>query len=320
MAATLAASAQTLPEQRVTPHAVDVVFSAEALVEAVRQATVAAQVSGRVVEMRVDAGQTVKKGEVLLRIDAGEAGEAVAAAAAQQINAKVSYRRQQSLRQQGFISQAALDKAKADFDSAQAAYGQASVGLGHATVRAPIDGVVAQRLTELGEMATPGKPLLALYDPRGLRVTASIPQYRLAQIRTVRQARVEFPEPGKWVEATGVAVLPTADPATHVSPVRLGLPAGLGGVLPGMHARAHFVVGRAEKLTVPRAAVVRRGEVSAVYVRDEQDRSTLRQLRLGEPLGADQIEVLAGLRGGERVLLDPLQAAAQLKAGKPLAN
>lgn len=328
LGAPLAARAQALPTVVARPHAVDLTFPAEALVEAVDQATVAAQVSGRIVEVRVDAGRTVRKGDLLMRIDAREAAEAAAGASAQLVNAQAHYERLKNLHQQNFISAAALDKAKADFAAARAASGQAGAGLGHATVTAPISGIVAQRLAELGEMAAPGRPLLVIYDPDGLRVTASVPQYKLPQMRGVRQAKVEFPELGKWVDATSVTLLPVADAATHVSQVRVGLPAGLPDILPGSFARVHFVVGRVERLTVPQSAVLRRGEVAAVYVRGGAAADgplALRQLRLGESYGSE-IEVLAGLAAGEHVVLDPVKAGIALKsatgraAGKPAAG
>lgn len=308
------AFAQGLPAVVVQPHPVDLTLPAEAMVEAVSQATLAAQVSGRVIEMRVDAGQVVKKGDLLIRIDAREAAEAAAGATAQYVNAKANYERLKNLRQQNFISAAALDKARADFEAAQAARGQAGVGVGNATITAPISGVVAQRLIELGEMAAPGRQLLTIYEPNGLRVTASIPQYKLPQMRSVKQARVEFPELGKWVDATVVTLLPTADAATHVSQVRVNLPAGIEGAIPGMFARVHFVIGRVTRMTVPETAVVRRGEVAAVYVQGEQGALSLRQLRLGDPLGGGEIEVLAGLNAGERVVLDAIKAAIELKS------
>ncbi|WP_313953151.1 efflux RND transporter periplasmic adaptor subunit [Accumulibacter sp.] len=315
-AAALAAHAQALPTVLIEPHPVDLTLPAEAVVEAVNQATLAAQVSGRVIEVHVDVGQAVRQGDLLMKIDAREASEAAAGAASQYVNARAHYQRTLSLRQQGFVSQAAVDKAKADLDAAQAARGQTTVGLGHATVRAPISGIVAERLTELGEMATPGKPLLTIHDPNGLRVTATIPQYRLSQMRSVGRARVEFPELGQWVDASSVTVLPTADAATHVSPVRVGLPAGMSGIVPGMHARVYFVLGHATKLTVPQAAVVRRGAVAAVYVEKEDGTLNLRQLRLGEAVGSGEIEVLAGLHAGERIVLDPVKAAVALKSGQ----
>ncbi len=312
LVAACSALADPLPLVMVQAHTVAISFPAEAVVEAVQQATVAAQVVGRVIEVRADAGQAVKKGEVLMRLDAREASEAAAAAQAQYLNAKASHDRAKSLQQQRFVSQAAVDKAKADLDAAAAGRGATVAGQSHAVIVAPITGVVALRHTELGEMASPGKALFTLYEPGGLRVTANIPQYRLAALRGVKRAQVEFPELGKWLEATAVTVLPTADAATHVSTVRVSLPA-MAEAVPGMFARVHFVVGQAEKLTVPAGAVVRRGEVAAVYVQATDGRLSLRQLRLGEAVGSGEIEVLAGLSGGEKVVAEAVKAGIALK-------
>ncbi|MFZ2268719.1 MAG: efflux RND transporter periplasmic adaptor subunit [Azonexus sp.] len=307
-----AAQAQSLPTITVQPHAVDLGFPAESLVEAVQQATVGAQVAGRVIEVKVDAGQVVKKGQLLMRIDAREADEAARAAEAQYVNARLNFERHKSLKEQKFVSQAAVDKAKADFDAAAANRSASSASQSHAAIVAPISGVVARRLTELGDMATPGKPLFLIYEPGSLRVTASVPQYRLGEMRNVKTARVEFPELGKWVEATAVTLLPTADASTHVSQVRVSLPA-MPEAMPGMFARVHFVVGKAEKMTVPAAAVLRRGEVAAVYVRMPDGRLSLRQLRLGDLVGQGEIEVLAGLVAGDKVVTDPVKAGIALK-------
>ncbi len=313
--AVVALAAEPLPVVTVRPHAVDLSFPADAVVEAVQQATVGAQLAGRILEVRADAGQVVNKGDVLMRLDAREAGEALRAADAVHANAKAHFERQQQLKAQKFVSQAAVDKAKADLDAAAANRASALAGQSHATIVAPMAGVIARRHAEAGDMAMPGTPLFTLYQPGSLRVTASIPQYRLKEMRAVRTARVEFPELGKWVTATSVQVLPTADAATHVSPVRIGLPA-MPEAIPGMFARVHFVIGQAEKLTVPTAAVLRRGEVSAVYVQAADGRFSLRQLRLGDTVGHAEVEVLAGLASGDKVATDPLRVGIQLKSGK----
>ena len=305
-------SAESLPVVEVKRHTVDLTFPAESLVEAVQQTTVGAQVAGRVLDVKVDAGQAVRKGELLMRIDAREAEEMARAAQAQYANAKVSYERTKSLVAQKFVSPAALDKARADFDAAAANRAAAGASQSHASIVSPINGIVARRHVEPGDMATPGKPLFTIYEPGSLRVTASVPQYRLKDMRNVKTARVEFPELGKWVDATGVNLLPTADATTHVSLVRVALPA-LPEATPGMFARVHFVVGQAEKLTVPAVAVVRRGEVAAVYVQTADHRLSLRQLRLGDAVGQGEIEVLAGLASGDKVVTDPVKAGIQLK-------
>jgi len=315
LALSASAVAESLPVIAVKPHAVDLTFPSEAVVEAIQQATVGAQVPGRVLEVKADAGQTVKKGDVLMRIDAREAAEAARAAEAQYANARVHYERTKSLVAQKFMSAAALDKAKADFDAAAANRAAAGASQSHATILAPITGIVARRHAELGDMAMPGTPLFTIYQPGGLRVTASIPQYRLKDMRAVKTARVEFPESGQWVDATAVQVLPTADSATHVSQVRVTLPT-VPEATPGMFARVHFVTGQAEKLTVPASAVLRRGEVAAVYVQAADGRLSLRQLRLGDSVGRGEIEVLAGLATGDQVVTEPVKAAIQLKSGQ----
>ncbi len=320
LTSTVALAGEGLPVIAVKPHAVALSFPTESVVEAVMQATVGAQAPGRVLEVRADAGQAVKKGEVLMRIDAREAEEAARAAEAVYANAKVNYERQAQLQKQKFVSQAAVDKARADFDAAAANRSAAGASQSHATIVAPMSGIVARRHAELGDMAMPGSPLFTIYQPGSLRVTASVPQYRLNEMRGVKTARIEFPELGKWVEATAIQVLPTADAATHVSLVRVMLPA-MAEATPGMFARVHFVTGQAEKLTVPTNAVLRRGEVAAVYVQSADGRLSLRQLRLGDAVGQGEIEVLAGLSTGEQVVTDPVKAAIavknpQLKSGK----
>jgi hypothetical protein len=134
-------------------------------------------------------------------------------------------------------------------------------------------------------------------------------------MRSVKTARVEFPELGKWVDSNTVQLLPTADASTHVSQVRVSLP-DVADAMPGMFARVHFVTGQAEKLTVPAVAVLRRGEVAAVYVQTPDNRLSLRQLRLGDAVGQGEIEVLAGLASGDKVVTDPVKAAIQLKSGQ----
>lgn len=307
------AAAQAPQSVVVQTREVELTYPAESVVEAVKQATVAAQVAGRVVDVRTDAGRRVKQGEVLMRIDAREAAEGVAGAQAQLVQAKANFERTRNLYNQKFISKAALDKAEADLKSAQAMAGQAGAGLSHATVAAPISGVVAQRHVELGEMASLGKPLVTVFDPKGMRVIASVPQYKLADLRGSGKARVEFPETGKWIDAARVEVLPTLDARSHTVTARIYLPEDAEGVVPGMAARVHFVTGKAPKLTVPPQAVIRRGEVNAVYVVDTANVAKLRQVRLGEAVAGGEIEVLAGLASGERVSLEPVKSGIAVK-------
>jgi RND family efflux transporter MFP subunit len=305
---------------------VDLTYSAEAVIEAVRQSTVSSQISGRIVELRFDVGDFVKKGEVIARIDERAATQAVAASEAQvreadaaARNARLNYERSRQLLAQKFISQAALDKAEADSKQAQARLsamlagaGQAATERSFATIVAPYSGVVAARHVELGEMAVPGKPLMTGFDPSTLRAVANVPQAQVAAIQASGKARVEVPSLGRWIEVRQLTVVPAADPRTHTTQVRLELPEDARGVYPGVFARAHFTIGRAPRLLVPREAVFQRSEVTGVYVLDDRGAGGLppqmRQIRLGTAGDERAVEVLAGLRPGERVALEPVKA------------
>jgi RND family efflux transporter MFP subunit len=319
------AAGPALESAAVEMRDVEVTYSAEAVVEAVRQSTVSAQIAGRIVDLRFDVGDHVKKGEVIARIDERAASQAVAATEAQVRqaeaalrNSRAEFERSKQLVSQKFLSQAALDRAEAEYKAAQARVsallagaGQAQTERSFATIVAPYSGVVSARHVELGEMATPGKPLMTGFDPGTLRVSATVPQAQIAAIQAGAKARVEVPSIARWVEATQFTIIPAADPRTHTTQVRLALPADVRGIYPGIYARAHFVTGRTAALLVPRAAVVQRSELTAVYVLTESGAPQLRQVRLGTAGDERAVEVLAGLRAGERVALEPIKAGMQ---------
>jgi RND family efflux transporter MFP subunit len=306
-----------LATARVELRAVDDVYAADALIEAVRQATVSAQIAGTVTEFMVDAGDRVKKGQLLARIDARDTDAQLAArragvahAEALLVQARQIHERNRSLLEKSFISQAALDKSEADYRAAQAeleaaraASTQASTSRSFAEVRSPIDGIVTQRLLETGELAVPGEAVIAIHDPATLRAVGSIPQFMLSKVGQVSSARVVLPATQQAIEATRVTVLPASDPRLLSTQVRADLPAGLvAGLTPGVAAKILLKLATTQKLVVPEAALIRRGELTAVKVL-ANGRSQLRQVRVGPTTGTGVVEVLAGLIAGEQVAI-----------------
>lgn len=303
----------------------------DGVVEAVRQTVLAAQVAGAVTSLTVKAGDAVKAGDIVARIDAQAAIQAAAANDAQVQAARAAlelaskeFERQKQLYQKDYISQAALQRAEAQFKSAQAQVtaliAQASASRtqsGFFLVKAPYNGIVSEVPIALGDMAMPGKPLLTLYDPTALRVTVAVPQSIAAGLAANASISVQLPDLGanrEWVVPTRVHVLPTSDASTHTAQLRLDLPPALVGVKPGLFARAWLPAAAAQagaRLEVPARALVRRAEVTAVYVIGADGRPLLRQVRVGRAAG-DHIEILSGLSAGERVALDP-QAAARAR-------
>ena len=298
----------------------------DGVVEAVRQTQIAAQVSGAVVTLDVSAGDTVKAGQILARLDA-RAAERVAAASDAQVDAahaaheaaSKDYERNKLLFANGYISQAALERAEAQYKSAKAqvaaqlASAQAArAGSDFYVVRAPYSGVIAYVPVVLGDMAMPGRRLMTLYDPAALRVTVAVPQALASALPLDPPPAVELPDavPGR-ITPVSAQLLPSVDPATHTQELRLGLPAMPSGVRPGMFARVSLAAPEADtRLYVPASAVMRRAELNVVYVVADDGTPRLRQVRIGRRVG-DRVEALSGLAAGERVALDP-QAAARM--------
>ncbi len=325
-----AQAAEPLATAPVQLREVEQTYSVDGVVEATRQSTVSAQISGRVKGIFFDVGDRVSKGQIILRIDEREAEQALAGSRAQLSqaqaalqNARLNYERSQQLFEQKFISQAALDKAKSDYEMAraqaeasEAGAQQSALAQSYTAVIAPYGGVVSARMVELGEMVTVGKPLMTGFDPSQLRVIANVPQHKLKDIGTRPTVAIEVPSLNRWIDAAAVTVQPSADARTHSTQVRVDLPSNQAGLYPGMFVRTHFVVGKASKLLIPASAVVRRSEVVAVYVVDDKGAPRLRQVRLGEANAQNEIEVLAGLNVGERVAREAVKAgmaASELK-------
>lgn len=328
------AGAADLPTVEVTRASAEATSGFDGVVEAVRQAVIAAQVPGAVVHLGVKAGDRVAAGQVLLRIDSRAAEQNAAAGDAQVIAARASlevatreFERQKTLFQKSYISRAALERAEAEYKATQAQVnaqlaqaGAAHTQSGFHVVRAPFAGIVAEVPVTLGDMAMPGRPLLTLYDPAAMRISASLPQSVAASLRLEQAPRIELPglAPGStMITPQRVQVLPSVDPSTHTVQVRADLPDTVKTAAPGMFARLWVDTGaqtkaqRTQSFEVPREAIVRRAELTAVYVLDPSGKPVLRQVRMGR-VNDKNVEILTGIAQGERVVTDP-QAAARAR-------
>ena len=292
-------------------------------VEAVNQATVSAQTSGRIAELPFDVNDYVDAGDIVMRFTDTEqkAALARAEAALQEAEARLAeanqaFERFSAMIENNSISQAQFDQSRANRDAARARLAAARSGvetaqeqLEYTVVRAPYAGIVAKRHVELGELVSPGQPLISGLSLQQLRVNIDVPQSMFHAVRTIGKAFAYIGD--DRIAAESLTFFPVADAAANTFRVRVNLPDGAATLYPGMFIKVGFVVGETRRLLIPASAIVRRSELSAVYVTDgEQVR--LRQVRLGRPHD-DSVEVLAGLRDGETVALDPVQAGIWLK-------
>ena len=291
----------------------------DGIVEAVQQATLAAQTSGRIVALERDVDDPVERGALILRIGGVEqrarldaAGQALTEARAVAVEARSRFARVSDLASRKLLSQSDLDRATADRDAAEARLAAAEAGLaaaqeqfGYTEIRAPFSGVVTARHVEVGEAVSPGQPLTAVAALGALRVNVDVPQALAEEIRAAGRARIYA---GPLVlDAARLTVFPAAASGSNTVRVRIDLQPGVADLYPGMFVKAGFRMAEAAALRVPATAIVRRSEVTAVYVVAGDGAPRLRQVRLGRQLG-EEIEVLAGLESGERVATDPVAA------------
>jgi len=296
----------------------------EGTVEAVNKATVAAQTGGRVARLPYDVNDFVPKGAVIVQFTDREqraavqkAGALLAEVRARRTQTEAAFRRIQRLRATGAASQNELDRALANRNAARArvqaaesALTEAHKQLDYTVVKAPYAGIVTARHVEVGETVSPGQALMTGLSLDRLRVRVDLPQTVVQAVRRLKKAFVELSD-RRLLEAAGVTVFPYADSHSNSFRVRLQLPPQENsGLYPGMFVKTRFVVGRTRRLLVPEPSVLRRSELTAVYVLGKDKAPQLRQVRLGARFG-EQREILAGLADGERVALDPVAAALQ---------
>lgn len=327
-----AASAPQVPVVAVGAQAVGAGLALDGSLQAVRQSVLSAQASGRIASLSVKAGDQVKAGQVLAVIDdrATQAGVAQAQAGfaeadANLANAKAHFDRTRDLRAQGFVAQAALDTAQAQLRAAQAGVAaaragqtQAGVAQGFTRLTAPYDGWVLATHAEAGGLAMPGAPVLTVYAPQPIRAVVHVPASQQTLAQQAQRIEVQLPGTDRWVRPASQTSLPAADPVSQTVEWRLDLSAADGaGQVPGRQVRVRFVGGTAQpdsqRLLLPDAALLRRGELTAVYVVISKGEGqpagfALRAVRTGAAHGGAGVEVLAGLKAGDRVALDPVRA------------
>lgn len=302
--------------------------------EAVNQATVTAQTSGRVLELPYDVGDFVEKGSVIVRLRDSEqraradsASAALADAQARLAEAQLTHDRIKDVFGKNMVAKAVYDKAVADLKSAKARVAaaasvgsEAREGLGYTTVRAPYSGIVVARHIEVGEIAAVGKPLLTGLSLEDLRVVVDIPRDHIGPLRKHRSARIVLPD-GRSLHAEQLRLPPNADPKTQSFHVHIALPkaAGIdyGALFPGTLVKVAFTNGSTEQLLAPSASVVHRGEITGVYVVGDNGAVSFRYIRTATPSVDGRVPVIAGLAAGEQIALDPIAAARAYKARSP---
>ena len=280
-------------------------------VRPVRHAVLAARVMGSIAELSVALGQAVRSGDVLLRIDSADLAARLALARTELNAARRDFERERDLHARGASTSDLVRRLEDRLAANEATVRDATVQLGYAEIRAPFDGVIARKLVQAGDLATPGQPLFELEGTASFEIEVAIPESLAGALAP--GTALECTIPGAGFTGMVREISSTADAATRSVGVKIDVPAG-AAVRSGQFARI-LVPGRLQRtLLVPTAAVSVNGQMERVFVAADGSHAVLRLVKTGAVRG-DRTEVLAGLAEGERVVVAPPPV---LRDGQPL--
>lgn len=192
----------------------------------------------------------------------------------------------------------ALAASEAGIRQAQAVVKESSISLEYTRILAPEAGVVLKRFVEPGDLALPGKPLVALRTSGALRLEAHVREGLISRVTPGTSLIVEIETLNRQLDATVEEIVPYADPDSRTFLVKASLPV-VDGLYPGMFGKLRIPVDRQRIVTVPWRAVKRVGQLELIQVQSG-DGWQLRHVKTGERLG-DRIEILSGLDGTETI-------------------
>ncbi len=202
---------------------------------------------------------------------------------------------------EGQALQAKRQQTQARIESARAELASVQVMESYAKIAAPISGVVTVKHADVGSLAAPGTPLLTLEDSRRYWLELAVPDSQAARIRRGQSLAVQVEAAGISTTATVSEVVPSADPTTRTTQVRLDLPAS-PRLRSGLFGRAWVPIGRRQAIRVAREAIVERGQLQGVYVVGQDNIARFRLVRTG-PASHGAVEILSGLTSGELVVV-----------------
>ena len=281
-------------------------------IQAVEQAQIAAKISGNIISLPVDLGSRVKKGDLLIKIKAGEISAKLQLAEAQLEQRKRNLAREKKL----LKKKAATPETVKSFEDlvriAEASHREASTMLEYTRITAPFSGIITRKLANVGDLATPGKPLLHIEEENNLQVLTDIPEAMILQIKKGDILPVFIPSVNLRVDGQVAEVAPTADPSSRTAPIKLKIPSNKK-LRSGQFARVTLATSPSNTLTVPSSALTPYGQMERVFVAVD-GKAKLRLVRSGAKT-KDRVEILSGLRENEVVVISE---GHSLVDGQPL--
>jgi RND family efflux transporter MFP subunit len=280
---------------------------------AARKATLSTRMAASVRKVLVSEGQRVAAGALLVSLSDEDLQAGLKAAQAAEAAAAAQHRRIEALLKQDAAIPAEMDEAATRLAQARAAVAQVRANIGYTQIRAPFAGVIQTRMVDEGAFVGPGTPLVQLEGQGALELDGSLSEAEAKGLRI--GLRLPFESDGKSGLAEISALSTGGDPVSHRGTIRARILQGGPVLRTGSFARLKLpqgpVPGPAE-VSVPRSALVQRGELSGVFVARD-GKAELHWLSLGDAQGA-QVPVRAGLSAGDQVIAQP----GGLRDGQPV--
>ena len=294
--------------KRIAGNQVEVVGT----VQAVQRAEISSKITGNIITLKVNLGSRVKQGELLIELSAGEISAQVQQAKAQLEQTKRNLSREENLLKKNATTPQTVKSLRDSNRIAAAAYREAMTMLDYSRITAPFSGLITNKLGNVGDLATPGKPLLYIEEENNLQVLADIPEAMILRIKKDDKLSVFVPSVDLTIEGVVAEVSPIADPSSRSAPIKLRISPD-PRLRSGQFARVTLAMDQAETLTVPALAVIPFGQMELVFIADN-NKAKLRLVRSGTR-SDDHIEILSGLSEGETVIT---QGNHNLLDGQPI--
>lgn len=260
---------------------------------------VSAKVGGTITLLGADVGDRVTVGQLLAEVEAREIQARLDQALPQLERARQDAARYRELLATNAVSKQQYDEALARVQTMEATVEEARTLLGYTKVYSPIEGIVRARRVDVGDLASTGRPLFELEGLEGFRFDASVPESLTGMIRRGDRAPIRIDALGFDVDGILAEITPTADPLSRTFLARYDLDTS-ASLVSGQFGRLMLRVGESDELTIPRAALVQRGQLEIVFV-VEGDRAALRIVKAGR-IEKQTVTVLSGLADGETVV------------------
>lgn len=271
------------------------------MVRALERAQLAAKVMGSIDTMPVTLGQRVKRGDPLVTISAGEIRARVAQAESQFNQASRDLARERDLLPKGASTATMVKDLEDRCSGAEAMLREARVMLGYATIRAPFDGVIARKMVDVGDLASPGLPLLEMEGDSGFQVEAGVPDSLANALSIGMPLNVQIPAANVSYVGRVNEFSSATDPNAHTVTIKASVPNN-AAVRSGQFVKLLIPGEPIRAILVPCAAVTTLGQMERVFVVGNDNRAVLRLVKTGARRD-DRVEILSGLDEGDRVVL-----------------